>query len=218
MIFMRVRLIPYNCVDGDVRKLVFSGFKVSASKVRGDGVNYYLKECQGDLSGWILECVKYPSVLEHITFTFYIEGISRVTSHQLIRCRKASYTQESQGYSPISKEHVIPESIVETGFKMKYRELIEEYFKPYNEMINLGIPYGDPRYVLPQAVTTKSIMTVNLRELLHIACLRLSKRARWEIKELVKEMIVIDEVSKVLPEIRKLLESYCGESYDTLRF
>jgi thymidylate synthase (FAD) len=216
MIFMRVRLIPYNCVDGDVRKLVFLGFKVSASKVRENEVDYYLKEYQGDLSSWVLERVKYPSALEHITFTFYIEGISRVTSHQLIRYRKASYTQESQRYSPISKEHIIPESIVKTGFKMKYRELIEEYSKPYNEMINPGIPYEDSRYVLPQAVTTKSIMTVNLRELLHIACLRLSKRALWKIKELVKEMI--DEVSKVLPEIRKLLESYCGESYDTLRF
>ncbi|MEM0051767.1 MAG: FAD-dependent thymidylate synthase [Sulfolobales archaeon] len=209
MILMRVRLISYNCVDGDVRKLVLLGFKVSAGKVRENGVDYYLKEYQGDLSSWILEGVKYPSVLEHITFTFYIEGISRVTSHQLIRHRIASYTQESQRYSPTSKEYVIPESIVKAGFEVKYRELIEECFKLYSEMIKSGVPYEDARYILPQAVTTRLIMTVNLRELLHIACLRLSKGAQWEIKELVKEMI--NEVGKILPEIHKLLESYCGE-------
>ncbi|MEM1748448.1 MAG: FAD-dependent thymidylate synthase, partial [Sulfolobales archaeon] len=82
-------------------------------------------------------------------------------------------------------------------------------FKLYEELISAGVPYEDARYVLPQAVTTRLMMTLNLRELLHIACLRLSDEAQWEIRELVRSMI--DEVGKVLPEIGKLVMEYCKE-------
>ncbi|MCS7108107.1 MAG: FAD-dependent thymidylate synthase [Sulfolobales archaeon] len=206
---MRVKLLAYNHLDGSVKALVMLGFKVSSGRVREKGIDHYLKDHSEDLSGWMIEGVKYPSVLEHVVFTFYIEGISRVTSHQLIRHRLASYTQESQRYSSISKDYVIPETVVKAGLGERFKKFMEDAFKLYEEFVNVGIPYEDARYVLPQAVTTRLIMTLNLRELLHIACLRLSKDAQWEIRELVRNMVT--EVSNVLPEINKLVERYCRE-------
>jgi len=194
----------------DPRRLVVLAVKTSAGKLREKNVSYYLREYpEEDVGKWLKEAVKFPSVLEHITFTFLIKGISRVASHQLIRHRIASYTQESQRYSVVSKEYVIPEAIKVKGFEEKYCTLIEQAFKLYEEMINSGVPIEDARYVLPQAVTTTILMTVNLRELLHIACLRLSSKAQWEIRNLVQAMI--NEVQKVIPEIKELITLSCSE-------
>lgn len=206
---MKVKLLAYNHLSGSVEALVMLGFKVSSGKVREKGIEHYMGKHSEDLSSWVLQGVKYPSVLEHVVFTFYIEGISRVTSHQLIRHRLASYTQESQRYSAVGKDYITPESIIRAGLEGKYRELVDNAFKLYEELISAGVPYEDARYVLPQAVTTRLMMTLNLRELLHIACLRLSDEAQWEIRELVRNMV--DEVSKVLPEINKLVTEYCRE-------
>jgi len=201
-------LLSWNPGLMDVRRLVMLGFKISAGKVRERGLEYYLNEYEGDLSRWMLEGVKYPSVLEHVVFTFYIDGISRVTSHQLVRHRLASYTQESQRYSAVSRGYVMPQSVKDKGFEEKFTRIVKESYDLYNEMVAAGVPYEDARYILPQAVTTALMMTVNLREFLHIACLRLSKEAQWEIRDLISKMI--DEVSKVLPEIKELIDSYCG--------
>lgn len=206
---MIVKLVSYNSSIGDVRKLVMLGFKISSGKVREKGIEYYLSDSyHGDPKTWVLEGVKYPSVLEHIVFTFYIGDISRVTSHQLVRHRLASYTQESQRYSAASKKYIIPQSVRDKGFEGKFKEVAEEAYRLYWDMVNAGIPYEDARYILPQAVTTSMLMTVNLRELLHIACLRLSDEAQWEIRELVRKMV--EEASRVLPEVKDLVGRYCG--------
>ncbi len=194
----------------DPRRLVVLAIKTSAGNLRKRDATYYLSEYSEENVGkWLREAVKFPSVLEHVTFTFLIRGISRVTSHQLVRHRIASYTQESQRYSVVNKEYVIPESIKVKGYESRYCTLIEKAFELYEEMIESGIPPEDARYVLPQAVTTTILMTVNLRELLHIACLRLSNKAQWEIRELVNAMI--SEVNKVIPEIRDLINLFCHE-------
>ena len=194
----------------DPRRLVVLAVKTSAGNLRRRDTTYYLSEYSEENVGkWLKEAVKFPSVLEHVTFTFLIRGISRVTSHQLIRHRIASYTQESQRYSVVSKEYVVPESIKLKGYEDRYRALIEDAFKLYEEMVKSGIPPEDARYVLPQAVSTTILMTVNLRELLHIACLRLSSKAQWEIRELVNAMI--SEVSKIIPEVKDLINLFCRE-------
>ncbi|MEM1748447.1 MAG: FAD-dependent thymidylate synthase, partial [Sulfolobales archaeon] len=121
---MKVKLLAYNHLGGSVEALVMLGFKISSGKVREKGIEHYMEKHSEDLSSWVLQGVKYPSVLEHVVFTFYIEGISRVTSHQLIRHRLASYTQESQRYSVVSKDYVTPESIIKAGFDDRYREFV----------------------------------------------------------------------------------------------
>ncbi len=204
---MKVKLLACNYFGGSAKALVMLGFKISSGKVKEKGIDHYLREYSEDLSSWMLQGVKYPSVLEHVVFTFYIEGISRVTSHQLIRHRLASYTQESQRYSAVGRDYVIPETVVKAGLGEKYRQFMEEAFKLYEELVSAGVPYEDSRYVLPQAVTTRLMMTLNLRELLHISCLRLSEDAQWEIRELVRNMVA--EVGKVIPEINELIAEYC---------
>ena len=208
---VRVRLISWSSGQvEDPRRLVLLAVKTSAGNLRKKGVTYYLKEYPKEGTGkWLEEATKFPSVLEHIVFTFLIEGISRVTSHQLVRHRIASYTQESQRYSVVSKEYIVPKSVRLKGYENKFHSLIEESFKLYTEMVESGIPPEDARYILPQAVTTSMLMTVNLRELLHIVCLRLSNKAQWEIRELVNSMI--NEVSRVIPEIRNLINLFCCE-------
>ncbi len=206
---MRVTLVAWNAPEGaDLRRLVLLAVKTSQGKLASKGLDHYLRNYpEEDVRSWLIEAVKFPSVLEHVVFTFLIEGISRVTSHQLVRHRIASYTQESQRYSETKPEYVIPETVRVKGFEERFKNLVEELFRFYKEMVDSGVPYEDARYILPQAVTTRILMTVNLRELIHIACLRLSDKAQWEIRELVSKMV--EEASRVVPELPNLIRSAC---------
>jgi len=143
------------------------------------------------------------SVLEHATFTFAIEGISRVTSHQLVRHRIASFSQQSQRYVKINKEgfpYIIPKSIAKDNKLNKiFTEATKELDRIYNLFLDYNIAQEDARYILPQAVETKMIITVNARELLHIFRLRCCNRAQWEIRELAN--IMLKEVKIIAPNI-----------------
>lgn len=209
---MRVKLIAWT--GGyleDPRRLIVLAVKTSAGKLGLRDADHYLREYKEEnVEKHVMESFKYPSVLEHIVFTFLIEGISRVTSHQLVRHRIASYTQESQRYSGVEKDYIVPASVVEAGFEEKFRKLMEEAYKLYDEMINAGVPYEDARYIIPQAVATRLLMTVNLRELIHIACLRLSPHAQWELRELVR--LIVEETKTVVPELPYLLQKMCEET------
>jgi thymidylate synthase (FAD) len=205
----RVTLVAYSSPGGlDPRRLVLLAVKVSQGKVRERGVEHYLREYpEKDVHEWILKATEFPSVLEHIVFTFYIEGISRVASHQLVRHRIASYTQESQRYSRVGLDYVVPDSVLRAGFEVGFRNAVTRCYDLYLRMVDAGVPFEDARYVLPQAFTTSILMTVNLRELIHIACLRLSERAQWEIREVVRAMV--EEASRVVPEIPELITKSC---------
>jgi len=149
------------------------------------------------------------SPFEHASFTFAIEGISRVTSHQLVRHRLASYTQQSQRYVSL-KEHgyVTPPTISSRPeFTAKYQQAIEAAHKLYSDMQATGIPMEDARYVLPQAIKTQLVMTMNARELLHACSLRLCLRAQWEIVELFE--MIKSEVEKVAPYLGAELKPKC---------
>ncbi len=207
---IRVKLIAWSSANGlDPRRLVVLAVKTSTGDVRKKGIEHYLlRYPDKDVSSWVIKAVDFPNVFEHITFTFMIEGISRVTSHQLVRHRIASYTQESQRYSQVPQEYVIPKTISDSSFKDEFKRIVELSFSLYEKMVKAGIPYEDARYILPQAVTTNLLMTVNLRELIHIACLRLSPKAQWEIRELVR--LMIKEASKVIPELPEIISRTCG--------
>lgn len=134
----------------------------------------------------------HHSVLEHVSFTYGIEGISRVTTHQLVRHRLASYSQQSQRYTKFDRksDFIIPESINGNGLlKDKFLELSNKTLELYHEMTDNGIPAEDARYILPSAVNTRIIVTMNARELLHFFRLRTCLRAQWEIREMAIEML-----------------------------
>lgn len=149
------------------------------------------------------------STFEHASFTFAIEGISRVTSHQLVRHRMASYTQQSQRYVSMKEaDYITPATVgAKPEFEARYRDMVRECQRLYLEMLNAGIPAEDARYVLPSGVETKLVMTMNARELLHACSLRLCLRAQWEIVELFEKIKA--EVERVAPRLGAELMPKC---------
>ena len=144
------------------------------------------------------------SVLEHASFTFSVKDVSRVTTHQLVRHRIASYSQQSfRSVQP--KDICIPESI-------KQNETLKQEFKDHymrslwlqQDLIEQGIPTEDFRYILPQGMLTNIVITMNARELLHFFELRLDKTAQWEIRGMAE--LMLHEVQKVAPNIFKIEE------------
>lgn len=139
------------------------------------------------------------STLEHVSFTFAIEGVSRVLTHQLVRHRIASYSQQSQRYV---KEHdfetILPPSIAaRAAAREKFEKLMGEIRGLYTEWTEMGIPAEDARYILPNAAETKIVVTMNVRSLLNFFSLRCCNRAQWEIRILAEKML--EEVKKVAP-------------------
>lgn len=133
----------------------------------------------------------HHSVLEHVYFTWRIEGISRACLAQLTRHRHASYTVESQRYTKYqdSINYKIPEKIEEIkSDKFEYENYMESVQNYYNYLISTGVKAEDARMILPNAVVTNLYMSCNLRELIHLHQVRTGNGAQKEIKDLVNKM------------------------------
>lgn len=135
------------------------------------------------------------SALEHATFTFAVDGISRACSHQLVRHRLASYSQQSQRYVRFGSEEefVVPPRIMESAEAREvFYEAMSHAREAYERLVELGLAEGrgkesvfeDARFVLPNAAETKIVVTMNARELRHFFALRCCRRAQWEINRL----------------------------------
>jgi len=166
-----------------------------------------------DIKRLIRLCIKmgHLSPIEHASFTFLIEGISRVTSHQLVRHRIASYSQQSHRVVDLKNaDFIIPPSIASNAEARKiFEEIVGYARRGYVKLVKMGVPREDARYIIPQAVETSIVVTMNARELLHFFNLRLARDAQWEIREMAK--LMLKEVFKVAPtifeEFKKYLES-----------
>lgn len=197
---MKVKLINYT---KDPEKIVAQSARLCYS---ASGIDE-LKEKLTDKSttNLIKKIIKlgHYSVLEHATFTFAIEGISRVTSHQMVRHRLASFSQQSQRYVKMNKEefpYVVPKSIAkDEKLNKTFINAIKELDRIYHLLLDQCIEAEDARYILPQAVTTKMIISANARELLLIFKLRCCNRAQWEIREVAMNML--KEVKDIAPTI-----------------
>lgn len=141
---------------------------------------------------FIAACIKrdHTSPIEHCSATFLVEGISRPCSQQLERHRIASYTQESQRYvNAGNAEFVFPKSIEDNVVTSDaYYNLISRSKAIYKYLISKGVKPEDARFVLPQAVTTKLMFTINFRSLRNLFKLRLDPHAQWEIRELATKI------------------------------
>lgn len=135
----------------------------------------------------------HESVLEHAVASFRISGVSRSFTHQLVRHRIASYTQKSQRYVNESNfDYIIPDTIANKGEALKiYDEFMQNCRLVYQNLIKLGIPKEDARFVLPNATKTEIVLTANFRELRHMIKLRGSKEAQWEIRRVFIEILKI---------------------------
>jgi thymidylate synthase (FAD) len=138
----------------------------------------------------------HTSTLEHASYTFAIDGVSRALTHQLVRHRLASYNQQSQRYVTYADEptFVVPPSVAaDQAARDAFDDACASAFDSYRALLDAGIPAEDARYVLPNAMETKIVVTMNVRELMHFFDLRCCKRAQWEIRELALEMLRLAE-------------------------
>jgi len=133
----------------------------------------------------------HESLIEHASATFEISGISRACSHQLVRHRIASYSQESQRYVDASDPAlVIPDAIAEDPqARAVWDGFVEHVKSTYQELRALGVLKEDARFVLPNAAETRIIVTMNFRELLHFFRLRITPEAQWEIRRMALMML-----------------------------
>ncbi len=154
----------------------------------------------------------HASTLEHVSFTFGIEGVSRTLTHQLVRHRIASYSQQSQRYVAAHDfQYIIPPSIAEKPeAKKKFEALMQEIRETYDSFVEMDIPKEDARYVLANAAETKIVVTMNARSLLHFFNLRCCYRAQWEIREMAYKML--EEVKKVAPLLFKNAGASCVQT------
>ena len=156
-----------------------------------------------------LATIGHLSPIEHVSFTFGIEGISRACSHQLVRHRVASYSQQSQRYvREDSFDYVIPPSIKQDPATTKeFEQFMAEAQARYTAILKRLEERGfkgeagnqDARYLLPNAAETKIVVTMNARELLHFFRVRCCNRAQWEIREMADRMLAL--VKKSSPTI-----------------
>lgn len=150
------------------------------------------------------------STIEHIQISFAISNISRACSHQLVRHRHASFSQKSQRYVKEKGlfDYIIPDSIEKNpDLKSKFEKFMVDTSNFYMELTNEGIPAEDARSILPNAAATSMVVSMNLRELIHIANLRLCTRAQTEIRILVKRMC--EELLKEEEWLRDYLVPKC---------
>ena len=151
----------------------------------------------------------HASTMEHVSFTFGIEGVSRVLTHQLVRHRLASYSQQSQRYvAEHDFEYILPPSIAERPeASERFKALMENIQQAYNDLVEAGVPKEDARYVLANATETKIVVTMNARSLMHFFNLRCCNRAQWEIRELAYKMLA--EAKAVAPLLFKNAGASC---------
>ena len=142
----------------------------------------------------------HHSVVEHAVFTFSVDGVSRALTHQLVRHRIASFSQQSQRYVPLKEPtYVIPGTIkADPDSLALYEEMMEKIWDAYRRLAET-IPAEDARYLLPNGCTTNITITMNARELLHFFTMRCCERAQWEIREMAERMLALcKEVSPVI--------------------
>lgn len=221
---LKVELLSYT-PEGE--KLIASAAKLCYSSV---GISDIEKNLGEEDIGSFLEMLinlGHESPIEHVSFTFGVEGVSRTLTHQLVRHRIGSYSQQSQRYVKLDQfQYIIPPSIdANEKAKVLFIEAMEEDQKCYDELVDIlyeesyerYIKEGhkerqakmkaekeaieDARYVFPNACETKIVFTMNARTLLNFFRLRCCNRAQWEIRELAIEML--KELKKVYPILFK---------------
>lgn len=216
---MKVKLLEYT---PNAEKLIASAAKLCYSSSGIEDLQNNLDKEKVDKFLNMLMSYGHESPIEHVSFTFGIEGVSRSLTHQLVRHRIGSYSQQSQRYVRLDQfEYVIPPSVEKDEEAKKiYIETMKNCQKSYDNIANIlkekyiddGLramdaekkAIEDARYVFPNACTSKIIVTMNARSLMNFFRHRCCNRAQWEIRELAE--IMLFEVKEVVPTLFK----YCG--------
>lgn len=158
----------------------------------------------------------HASPIEHVSFTFAISGVSRALTHQLVRHRIASFSQQSQRYvDAVNFEYIMPPSIAAIPeAKERFEKFMEEMIQTYDEVKDILEKAGrkdlakeDARFVLPQACSSSIVVTMNCRSLVNFFEHRCCTRAQWEIRDLARKMLKLTQGT--LPEIFRHAGAKC---------
>ena len=153
-------------------------------------------------------------ILEPISLSWYVEGISRACSHQLVRHRIASYCQQSQRYCKIGtmdrEWYIIPPCFDENNKAMiDYFTLMDQIARMYDKFITVyDIKKEDARFILPNACKTNIMVTMNARSFIEASRKRLCNKAQWEIRELFSKMK--ETLKEKLPDVYDLCRPTCA--------
>ena len=204
-LLMNVKLIGFT---PNPEKIPAMAAKLTHSKTKPEDLD---KTSDKELKA-ILEQVTslgHTSVIEHTNFTFAISDVSRSLTHQLVRHRIASYAQQSQRYVDFKEpNYVTPPKIAKNKqMKKAYDDTMKTIWEQYSNLLDMGIPAEDSRFVLPNAACTNIMVTMNARSLLNFFELRCCQHAQWEIRQLANKML--KEVKKVAPTIFKNAGPVC---------
>lgn len=221
---MRVQLIAHT---DNPDKVVSMAAKLCYSQVGAKQIGDDLTPKEVEKFLGILVSMGHESPIEHVSFTFSIEGISRACSHQIVRHRIASFSQQSQRYVKLEHfEYIIPPQIAANeeakdiflkamkADQTAYNEIVDKlYSKNYNDFLAKGMSekkaassaekssIEDARYVFPNACETKMVVSMNARSLMNFFTHRCCERAQWEIRDLAFAML--KEVKSVAPILFK---------------
>lgn len=197
---LKVRLLE---VTQNASSLIYAAFRQSYSTEFAANIFEEGKEAVDKQAKFLKRMMEsgHGSPLEHAKFTFAIKGVSRALTHQLVRYRMASYSQQSQRYvKETDFDYIIPPSIEKDEIlKGEFIKVMVEIQRSYNRMVERFKGKGivgeeanqDARFILPQATESKIVVTMNCRELLHFFEERCCTRAQWEIRELANKMLKI---------------------------
>ena len=172
----------------------------------------YRSQVRGDPAAFLRARVRegHESIIEHASATFEVSGISRACSHQLVRHRLASYSQESQRYVAMDEpEWVLPPAVMDSLQAQEvWEQFADQVRHAYRALRELGVRKEDARFVLPNATATRIIVTMNFRELRHLFRVRISRHAQWEIRQVAARMLelVYPHAPSIFGELRDELQ------------
>ena len=207
---MKCELLQYTHTP---EKVVAAAAKLCYSQSTIDSLMENLTPEKVDAFVKRLESYGHESPFEHVSFTFGIEGVSRALTHQLVRHRLASYSQQSQRYCAADGfEYVIPQSISDNAQAVNdFVAFMGDAQKLYERLTAAGIPKEDARFVLPNAAETKIVVTMNARTLFNFFHHRCCSRAQWEIRAVAFEMLRL--VKSVAPNIFRHAGPSCVKGF-----
>jgi thymidylate synthase (FAD) len=174
----------------------------------------YRSEKRGEAGDFLQARIRegHESIIEHASLTFEVSGISRACSHQLVRHRIASYSQESQRYVDLSDPNlVVPPGVAQSPEAMRiWDDLTGRMKRAYRDLRELGARKEDARFLLPNATATRIVVTMNFRELRHFFRIRCDRAAQWEIRALAQEILKL--TYQVAPSVfQDLYLEFIGE-------
>jgi thymidylate synthase (FAD) len=195
---MHVQILDHT---GEPERTIAAAARLCYSQRKPEDLHEHLDDADVARLIRMVRGLGHLSVFEHASFTFGVSGISRACSHQLVRHRVASYSQQSQRYVNLaeSASYVVPPEVSQHGKDDDVEAFFARARELYAELVEAGIPPEDARYVLPQAVQTNIVITMNARELLHFFTLRCCRRAQWEIR--LMACLMLKEVQAIAPVV-----------------